>query len=276
MTVTGKGNRIRTVPVGTRTTTALARYLRARSQLGHSDASALAVLQGLREAGRALRYVVEIHFPLQLEGIARKPGLGETFDTGKLKASLNPLAKVAMEASAGKRFFSDMPFTRGEQEAPKAWVPVVAALYALGPLTRHLGLPSIKRDGTSFTLSDADVNKIESLVPVLGRLKRLAPSDERSQAKAFSSWLSFAFGISTQTLIDNADAVSTASGTLSSKAKARAAETAAPRRAVAPQPKPLSGPSGSGPSGIRPSGSGAPRNAVIAGSYNAVPYQGGR
>lgn len=41
VTVTGKGNRIRTVPIGTRTTTALARYLRVRGKLRHSDASAL-------------------------------------------------------------------------------------------------------------------------------------------------------------------------------------------------------------------------------------------
>jgi hypothetical protein len=263
------------------------------------------------------------NFPLQLEGIARKPGLysrfthlannvelggedgeeppawmqslmaikspflapggrqlfltpdlpfrdlGETFDTGKLKASLNPLAKVALEASAGKRFFSDTQFKRGDQETPTTWVPVVAALYALGPLTKHLGLPSIKRDGTSFTLNDADVNKIESLIPVLGRLKRLAPSDDRSQAKAFSSWLSFAFGISTQTIIDNADAVTAASGVLGSKARTKAAVTASrPTSTRTPSGTPKS-------SGIRPSGSGAPTNAVIAGSYNAKPYQGG-
>lgn len=259
------------------------------------------------------------NFPLQLEGIARKPGLytrfqhlahnvelgqedadaapswmqslmairspflapgghslfltpdlpfrdlGETFDTGKLKASLNPLAKVALEASAGKRFFSDTPFKRGNQEAPKSWLPVVGALYALGPLTRHLGLPSIKRDGTSFTIADSDINKLESLVPVLGRLKRLAPSDDKSQAKAFSSWLSFAFGISTQTLIDNADAVKAASGTLGRRATGKPAETGAPSPRSAPSSKPALG-------GIRPSGAGVPRNAVIAGTYGAKPY----
>jgi hypothetical protein len=108
------------------------------------------------------------------------------------------------------------------------------------------------------------VNKIESLVPVLGRLKRLAPSDERSQAKAFSSWLSFAFGISTQTIIDNEAAVTAASNTMGGKSKTKAAETAAPRKVAPSQVKPLTG--------IRPSGSGAPRNAVIAGTYGAVRY----
>lgn len=191
--------------------------------------------------------------------------LGETFDVGKLKAQLNPLAKVALEASAGKRFFSDAPFKKGEQQAPATWVPVVAALYALGPLTRHLGLPSIKRHGTSFTLSDADVNKIESLIPVLGRLKRLAPSDPNSQAKAFSSWLSFAFGVSTQTLVENQEAVKAASSKLNGKATADVT-AGAPQSAPAPQPH--AAPLG----GIRPSGSGAPKNAVIAGTYRAKRY----
>ena len=171
------------------------------------------------------------------------------------------MAKVALEASAGKRFFSDTPFKRGDQEAPKSWLPVVAALYALGPLTGHLGLPSIKRDGTSFTIADSDINKLESLVPLLGRLKRLAPSDDKSQANAFSSWLSFAFGISTQTVIDNEDAVKAASGSMGRKTPAAPASSSV-REA---KPKATLG-------GIRPQGAGVPRNVVIAGSYGGKPY----
>jgi hypothetical protein len=86
----------------------------------------------------------------------------------------------------------------------------------LGPvatLLRHAGLPSIREQDGRVVISEADANKLTIALPILGRLKRLSPSDDREQAKVFSTWLSF-LGVSTQTVAENEDAIGQASRTL--------------------------------------------------------------
>jgi hypothetical protein len=101
------------------------------------------------------------------------------------------------------------------------------------------------------------------MLPTLGQLKRLFPADEKSQAKALSSWLSYGFGIGTQTLVEQNEAVRTASKQLGSKVpKAGTAEKEKARH-VPVEPRTY---------GIRPPGKDAPRNAIIAGTQDAKRY----
>ncbi len=141
--------------------------------------------------------------------------LAETFDREKLLSQLHPLPKTLLETDRGKTYFSDNYLSDEQRKAPTPWVPVMGALYALGPVATKLGLPKIGRDEDGdFTISEKDSNKLEGPLPILGRLKRLFPSDEKSQARAFSAWLSFVGGASTQTIVEQEPTIKKASSTL--------------------------------------------------------------
>lgn len=108
-------------------------------------------------------------------------------------AQLNPLLKTPFELRAKKQFFGDMPLRDTLEPMPTAWTPFAPVLQALGG---KFGIPRAIHTKNGWMMSNMDAYKIEQASPTLGRLRRLAPSEERLQKRAFSSWLSFFVGAS--------------------------------------------------------------------------------
>lgn len=122
----------------------------------------------------------------------------EALGTESLLSSLNPLIKTPLEAVTNHKFFEQRSFKANLEQAPSTWVPI---LQVLRGFDGKFGLPKVYKanDGT-LMMSEHEASKIESLVPLLSRLRRLAPSEKKYQDRALTSWLSFAFGISARTL----------------------------------------------------------------------------
>ncbi len=124
--------------------------------------------------------------------------MGGVTDTGGLLSSMNPIPKTFLESITNHSFFENRPFSPTLHPAPAAWVPVLSALRVFGGA---LGMPKVYKapDGT-LMLNENAANRIESMVPLLGRLRRLAPSEEKYQSRATSNWISFALGLNNHIL----------------------------------------------------------------------------
>lgn len=123
--------------------------------------------------------------------------LAEQFNVDRTLGQLNPLLKVPLETSGNKQFYSGLPFKEGMQEAPKTWGPLLAVL---APMGGKFGLPKVKRSGGKFFIGDKDAYKIEQTLPLLGRMRRALPSEERYQSRAVTTYLSLIGGIGARTL----------------------------------------------------------------------------
>lgn len=113
--------------------------------------------------------------------------------------SMNPIIKAPAENIAGKKFQTGVPMKDDWVPAPTnpAWDGILAALEPFGG---KFGLPDVKRadDGTLMT-TEREMYKIEQAMPVLGRFRRLYPSEKKYQDRAMTSWISFLAGLSSQT-----------------------------------------------------------------------------
>lgn len=112
--------------------------------------------------------------------------------------TLNPLLKVPLESITGQNLFQNRAFSATLTPIPSVWKPIA---YALLPLQGRFGIPKVWRakDGT-LMMNEKDASKMENLLPILGRLRRLAPSETKYQDRALQTWLSFALGVSTRQL----------------------------------------------------------------------------
>jgi hypothetical protein len=131
--------------------------------------------------------------------------LSETFNVNNLIGSLSPAIKVPLELAAGKQFFSDIPFRQGAaglSEMPKAFTPLLPILIAG---QGKLGLPKVSRaeDGRWMML-ETDAYKIEQSLPLFGRLRRMAPSEDRYQDRVVTTYLSVLGGVSSATNSESA------------------------------------------------------------------------
>lgn len=122
--------------------------------------------------------------------------LDDLFDVGKLRSQLSPIIKTPWELDRGQQFFSGAPFTGKWTKAPTTFLPLMPVLDALNG---KFGLPKAVRVDGDYYLDDRDAYKIEQSLPLLGRLRRLFPSEEKYQSRAFSSYLSIIGGLSSQT-----------------------------------------------------------------------------
>jgi hypothetical protein len=128
--------------------------------------------------------------------------LSKTLDVSQLGSQLNPVIKVPLESYTNYKLFEQRPFSATAKSAPDTWVPL---LHVLKLANGKFGLPKVytASDGT-LMMDEKQANKIESLIPVLGRARRLVPSTEKEQDRAFTTWFSFVFGLGTRTLDDAA------------------------------------------------------------------------
>jgi hypothetical protein len=126
--------------------------------------------------------------------------LAQTFDMNQVLAQLTPFIKTPVEARMGKQFFSGIPFREGLREAPDSWDPFMPILDGIAAIPGLSFLPQPERgpDG-AWLLSDVDTYKLEQFLPLLGRTRRLVPSEEKYQNRYTSSVLSILAGVSTVT-----------------------------------------------------------------------------
>jgi hypothetical protein len=114
------------------------------------------------------------------------------FDWKYWVGAVNPLIKTPIELAAGTRIQTQLPFKDTYTEAPGAWAAIPGLLGGL----QGLGLAQTGDDG-NFYLRDRDAYIVEQAMPILGRIRRLVPTEERYQARGLSAWLSF-IGVSTR------------------------------------------------------------------------------
>lgn len=79
--------------------------------------------------------------------------VAETFDRDKLLSQLHPLLKTPLETDRGQTYFSGQYLGDEQKKAPKPWLPVMASLYALGPVATKLGLPKVGETTTATSRS---------------------------------------------------------------------------------------------------------------------------
>lgn len=141
----------------------------------------------------------QIYWTPDLPFISAAGTAGEGY-TGLL-SNLNPIIKTPLETVTNRKFFENRNFSDSLRPGPSD--PVFGSvLQVLARLPKGIpGVPRVERgsDG-SVLIDEREMNKIESMLPMLSRLRRLYPSEEKYQERAMTSWLSFAFGIGARTL----------------------------------------------------------------------------
>lgn len=112
----------------------------------------------------------------------------------EILSSINPWIKVPLEMAAGRQFFSNIPFQGELQEAPETWAQIPGLMETLS----LFGKAERGEDGQWF-MRDYDSYAIEQFMPLFGKSRRLAPSEDRYQQRLVTTWLSTIFGIGIRT-----------------------------------------------------------------------------
>lgn len=125
--------------------------------------------------------------------------LATTLDPDEAIGMTNPLVKTLVELSTGRQVGSDMiDLPEGLDPVPAVLQPFAAA-FAVLPKIPGFSKP-VRDPATGTWLWEGhDIYKFEQALPVLSRLRRIAPATPRDQRRATASWLSF-LGVSTYTL----------------------------------------------------------------------------
>lgn len=118
-------------------------------------------------------------------------------------SQMTPLTKMPLELFFGSQFFTDkQPFNPKYVKVPHTWLPVALPMAALDKLGLDIpGLPHFKYANGDVIMNGRDAYKMEQYLPTLGKARRTVPYGEKDmQDRLYTSWLSFAFGISARTL----------------------------------------------------------------------------
>jgi hypothetical protein len=121
-------------------------------------------------------------------------------DPVRLLSQANPLIKVPAEMLAGRKLYNDAPFTNTPQPLPHG---DLLSKIGVAQLLEGLGLAEQGADGPMIT--DEQLNTLESLVPVAGRARRLAPDEDLMNQRFGTSLASF-LGLSSLTNSPSAQA----------------------------------------------------------------------
>jgi hypothetical protein len=105
-------------------------------------------------------------------------------------SQVTPLLKTPVELFAGKQFFKGLPITGKEVEVPSTWAPILPAMAAVG---------WAKKKGGNWVMADNDAYVVEQFLPMLGRGRRLAPSEKKYQERQITQWVNFVTGIGART-----------------------------------------------------------------------------
>lgn len=102
----------------------------------------------------------------------------------------SPLIKMPLELNAKKQFFADLPISDRATPMPGSWSAIPGFAAALGAA----GLAK-KDKNNQWLMSQRDAYKLEQLMPIFGRSRRLLPTEEKYTQRLVTSLLSFGFGI---------------------------------------------------------------------------------
>jgi hypothetical protein len=104
---------------------------------------------------------------------------------------VTPLLKTPIEYRSEKQFFKDLPITKKQIEVP-------FAMSFLTPALKLLGKAKTNADGTT-TMAEKDAYVIEQFLPMLGKARRLAPSETKYQDREITNFLNFTLGLGLRT-----------------------------------------------------------------------------
>jgi hypothetical protein len=117
-------------------------------------------------------------------------------DAAGLLNNVTPIIKAPIEAGLGVQAYTGQPFVPGRQ------VPLWFGESWLGPAMAMSGRANRTEDG-GWMISEKDSYLLEQYVPLLGRVRRMAPNQPKYQSRVNTTWLSF-LGLSVRTNTDNA------------------------------------------------------------------------
>lgn len=114
-------------------------------------------------------------------------------DPSQLAGNVTPVIKAPIESWASKQFYEGIPFTG--KLTPAA---VVFETPGVKQALIASGYGKVGKNGQLY-MTDKNQYLAEQFIPLLGRVRRLAPSDPKLQDKAIQSWITTVFGVSTRT-----------------------------------------------------------------------------
>jgi hypothetical protein len=100
-----------------------------------------------------------------------------------------PYAKLPIELWAGKQWFADLPLKGRFQNVP----PSYANIPGLMPILGMLGKAEKNRKG-EWKMTDTDLYVLDQLMPFMGKLRRLAPGEEKYEKRWMTTFMSTMFG----------------------------------------------------------------------------------
>lgn len=132
--------------------------------------------------------------------------LQDTAEIGNMAGMVSPIIRTPFEVWTGKQMWNNMELRDDMQVAPESWnwlMPILS-LASGAP-----GMPEVKRHNGQWVLREKDAYALESAMPLLGRARRLMPSEKRYQDRLFTSVMStvFGFGARTNTEYQRAGAI---------------------------------------------------------------------
>lgn len=98
-------------------------------------------------------------------------------------SQMSPIIKTPLEVWRNKQFFKGIPLQDKDVEIP-------AHLSWLNPVLRSTGLADVNAEGQTV-MKDRYFYVMDQFIPLLGRARRLAPSEEKYQERIMASWASF-------------------------------------------------------------------------------------
>ena len=128
-------------------------------------------------------------------GQAASDDIGGAF--GNVASMANPFVKAPAELALDTKFFSNIPLQQDFVQAPSylGGIPGMRnALEAAGVLSRGTDGGFYGRDELFYMIDQA--------LPLVGRLRRLLPSEEQYNDRIFTTWAAFLFGPFPRTLTD--------------------------------------------------------------------------
>lgn len=102
---------------------------------------------------------------------------------------INPVLKVPLELQFNRQLYNKQEFRKGYVPFPEAWNKL-----GIGAITDALGKSKIDANGQRVG-RDSDMYALESFMPLLGRVRRLFPSEDKYSRRVVATWASLVFGL---------------------------------------------------------------------------------
>jgi len=108
----------------------------------------------------------------------------------QLASGLTPMLKAPVEYWAGKQVFAGIKYTGRFQKVPTT----MSKVPGLMPILGSLGFAE-KNSAGDWMMQDSRIGLIDNLLPYIGRLRRVLPSEERYQERYLQTLLSTLAGV---------------------------------------------------------------------------------